>query len=203
MARLLIKSGQQCGQVIELNLGVNRLGRSAANDFQLEDPTISANHCDIILGDEGVVVRDKGSTNGTFLDGRRTKEAGLQAGQTLRLGGVELFVETADVTVAIPRIEVRQAAPPVVLADGTMLCPRHASARATYQCTHCREVMCDACVHRMRRTGGTVLNLCPFCSHPCVSTTIEKPKKKRLLRILVETVRLPFLRASGRPDRRV
>jgi hypothetical protein len=179
MARLLIKSGQQCGQVIELNLGVNRLGRSAANDFQLEDPTISANHCDIILGDEGVVVRDKGSTNGTFLDGRRTKEAGLQAGQTLRLGGVELFVETADVTVAIPRIEVRQAAPPVVLADGTMLCPRHASARAT------------------------VLNLCPFCSHPCVSTTIEKPKKKRLLRILVETVRLPFLRASGRPDRRV
>ena len=202
MARLLVKSDKLCEQVIELNLGINRLGRGEASDFQFDDPTVSANHCDIVLGDEGVLVRDSGSTNGTFLNGQRVREAKLEAGQTLRLGNLELLVDTADVTVAIPRIEVRQPAPPVVLADGTMLCPRHPRARATYQCTHCREAMCGACVHKLHRTGGKMLHLCPLCSHPCVSTIVETRKKKRLLDFLLQTVRLPFFRDSGQPGRK-
>jgi len=200
MARLLIKSDGFQNEVIELNLGVNRLGRSAKNDFQLEHSTVSATHCQIVLGEDGVTVRDCDSTNGTFVGGRQIKEAKLSAGQTLRVGDVELLVENTDVTVAIPKFEVPRPAPPVVLADGSLICPRHPRAAATHQCTHCREVLCDACVHRLRRRGGKVLQLCPLCSHPCAPIGGEKRKKKSLFRLLHKTVKLPFLGRAGKAE---
>src|SRR5208337_3271321 len=103
MARLVIKSAETEDRVIELNLGVNRLGRSPASDVQIEHPTVSAIHCEIVLTNDGVVARDCGSSNGTFVGGRRIKETRLLAGQTLRLGEVKLLVETTDVTIAIPK----------------------------------------------------------------------------------------------------
>ena len=77
-----------------------------------------------MLGAEGIRVRDCSSTNGTFLEGEPVLEAVLAAGQILRLGDVELLVENADVTVAIPKFEVPVPAPPVVLRDGSMILAR-------------------------------------------------------------------------------
>ena len=193
MASLVIKTAGFDGRVIELNLGVNLLGRSPENDVPIEHPTVSATHCEIELADDGVVVRDCGSANGTYLDGQRIKEARLSAGQVLHLGEVELLVETTEVTIAIPHFEMPRPAPPVVLSDGSLLCPRHPKARATHQCTHCREVLCDTCVHRLRRRGGKLMRFCPLCSHPCLPLGGEKQKKK-LFGLWLKTVRLPFLR---------
>jgi len=179
--------------VIELNLGVNQLGRSPESDVQIEHPTVSARHCEIVLAYDGVAVRDCASANGTFVGGERIEEARLSAGQTLHLGEVELLVETTDVTIAIPQFELPRPAPPVVLSDGSLICPRHPKARATHQCTHCREVLCDACVHRLRRRGGKLLKFCPLCSHPCVPLGVEKKKKKSLFGLLHKTVKLPFI----------
>ena len=197
MARLLIKLDGCGDRVIELNLGVNRFGRGPKSDFQIEHSTISATHCEIELADDGVTLRDCNSTNGVFVGGKRVKEAKLSAGQTLRLGDVELLVETTDVTIEIPKFDVPQPAPPVVLSDGSLICPRHPHAHATHQCTHCREVLCDACVHHLRRRGGKVLKLCPLCSHPCELIGGERKKKKSLFRFLHKTVKLPFLGRSG------
>jgi pSer/pThr/pTyr-binding forkhead associated (FHA) protein len=196
MARLVIKSAGFGGRVIELNLGVSRVGRSPENDVQIEHPTVSATHCEIVLAAEGVRVRDCDSTNGTFVGGRKIKEASLSAGQSLHLGDVELLVETTDVTIAIPKFDMPRPAPPVVLSDGSLICPRHPTARATHQCTHCREVLCDACVHRLRRRGGKVMKLCPLCSHPCVPLGGEKKVKKSFLGRWSKTVKLPFVRGS-------
>src|SRR5436853_2757671 len=136
MAKLLIKSEGFHGQVVELNLGVNRFGRIQGNDFQIEHPTVSAKHCEIVLGDGELIVRDCGSTNGTFIDGEPIGESRLSAGQTLRLGDVELLVETTEVTVAIPKFDMPLSAPPVVLTYGArdLVCPRHRHALATHQC---------------------------------------------------------------------
>jgi len=142
MARLVIKTAEMGNRVIELNLGLNRLGRSPKNDFHIEHPTVSAWHCEIVLADEGVVVRDCASANGTFVGGEPIKEAKLSAGQTLHLGEVELLVETTDVTIAIPSFDMPRPAPPVVLSDGSLICPRHPKERATHQYTHCKEVLC-------------------------------------------------------------
>jgi len=198
MASLLIKTDGFCNQVLELKLGCNRFGRSSANDFQIEHPTISAHHCEVVLGAEEVTVRDCESTNGTFLDGQPVKEARLQPGQTLRLGDVELLVETTDVRIAIPKFEVERPAPPVVLSDGGLLCRRHPRARVTHQCTNCREVLCDECVTRLRRRGGKVWKVCPLCSHPVELIGGEKKKKKTLMEILHKTVKLPFLSSGKR-----
>jgi hypothetical protein len=178
--------------VIELNLGVNCLGRGPKNDIQIEHPTVSARHCEIVLAGDGVVVRDCRSANGTFVGGQRIQEARLSAGQTLQLGEVELLVETTDVAIAIPKFDLPRPAPPVVLSDGALICPRHPKARATHQCTHCREVLCDACVHRLRRRGGKLLKFCPLCSHLCVPLGGEKKKKKTFLGLWRKTAKLPF-----------
>src|SRR5207253_2418866 len=116
-------------------------------------PSISARHCELLLGADEVTVRDCESTNGTFLGGEQIQESRLEEGQTLCLGDVELFVESTDVRVAIPKFDLPRPAPPVVLSDGSLICPRHPKAKVTHQCTHCREVLCDACVHRLRRRG--------------------------------------------------
>jgi pSer/pThr/pTyr-binding forkhead associated (FHA) protein len=147
-----------------------------------------------------VTVRDCDSTNGIFVDGGQVQEAKLSAGQTLRVGDVELRVENTEVTIAIPKFDVPRPAPPVVLSDGSLICPRHPQAAATHQCTHCREVLCDDCVHRLRRRGGKVLKLCPICSHSCAPIGGEQKKKKSLLQFLQKTVKLPFLRHSGRAE---
>jgi hypothetical protein len=193
MARLVLKGGEQGDRVIELHLGPNRLGRSPENHFQLEHSTISATHCEVLLDEQGVTVRDTASTNGTFVNGERIKEARLSVGQLLRLGDLELLVENTDAVIAIPKFEVPRPAPPVVLADGSLICPRHPKSRVTHRCTHCREVMCDACVHRLRRRGGKLRKLCPLCSHPCVSIGAEKKPKRSLLSLWRKTVKLPFL----------
>ena len=194
MARLVIKSAEFGDRVIELNLGVNRFGRSPKNDVQIDHNTVSALHCELVLADDGVAVRDCDSANGTFVDAHRIKEARLSAGQTLRLGEVKLLVETTDVTIAIPKFDVPRPAPPVVLSDGSLICPRHPKVRATHQCTHCREVLCDACVHQLRRRGGKLMKFCPLCSHPCLPIGAEKRKKKLLFGLWRKTVKLPFFK---------
>src|SRR5262252_4932469 len=123
MAKLVIKTEGFHNQVIHLKLGANRFGRSPANDFQIEHPTISARHCDIVLTAEGLEVRDCDSTNGTFVGGEPISSATLEAGQTLHIGDVELVVETTEATIAIPKFDPPRApAPPVVLTDGSLIC---------------------------------------------------------------------------------
>jgi len=200
MAKLLIKSEGFHGQVLQLNLGVNRFGRVQGNDFQIEHPNVSAKHCEIVLGDGQLIVRDCGSTNGTFINGQPIGEATLSAGQMLRLGDVELLVETTDVTVAIPKFEIPRPAAAVVLTDGRLACPRHKQAMITHQCTNCREVMCDECVHRLRRRGGKLLKLCPLCSHKVEEVGGVKRKKKTFLGFLQRTVKMPFIRSSKDED---
>jgi len=192
MAKLLIQSPGFRNRVLNLNLGLNRIGRAAGNDFVIEHATISSNHCEIALSNTEITVRDCGSTNGTFVDARPISQACLKAGQTLRLGDVDLLVESTEVTISIPKLEVARAAPPIVCAEGGMLCPRHKHSRVTHQCTLCREVMCDACVSRLRRHGGKLLKLCPLCSNVVVPLGGPKKRKRSFFALLKRTVKLPF-----------
>jgi len=195
MARLLIKTAGLEQRTLELRLGVNHVGRDPDCEICIEHPTISSLHCELALTADGVYVHDCDSTNGTFVNGERVLEVWLDAGQTLKLGGVELLVESTEANIAIPKFErPRQVAPPpVILPDGVVACARHAERPATYQCTHCKEVMCSSCVHVMRRKGGVPLFLCVICSSKCERIGGAPPKiKKSFLGFLTDTVRLKF-----------
>jgi hypothetical protein len=201
MARLLVRSEGFRNQIIDLKLGVNRVGRNSGNEFQIEHATISATHCELeVVGDE-LLVRDCDSTNGTFVNGEPVHEARLSAGQSFCIGDVELFIEDTEMNVVVPRIVVPpRAAPPIVLSDGSLICPRHAHSQVTHQCSKCREVMCDDCVRRLRRRGGKLLKLCPLCSSKVELLGDGKKKKNSILGFLHKTVKLPFLQHTRSED---
>jgi hypothetical protein len=194
MARLIITTEGFGCRAIELSMGVNRLGRDEECEIRIEHTTVSTLHCELTLTNDGVYVRDCNSTNGTFINGQPTLEAWLDAGQTLRLGDVELLVETTDATIAIPKMErAAPKPPPVIFEDGALLCSRHAEQRATFQCTNCREVMCNHCVRMMRIQGGRPLFLCCLCHQKCERIAAAAPKKKKgFFGQLQDTVRLKF-----------
>jgi len=174
-------------------MGVNHIGRDPDCEQCLDHHTVSSLHCELSLTSDGVYLRDCNSTNGTFVDGRPVKEAWLRAGQELRLGDVELYVESVDAPISIPEI-TREAPPPKAVQVGDELhCPRHPGRKLTFKCTHCTEVMCNACVHVMRRRGGQPLYLCRVCSHQCERIEIvQEKKKKRFFGFLQETVKFKF-----------
>jgi hypothetical protein len=116
MAKLLIRSGGEQTGEIRLKPGTNRIGRSATCDFQIVDASISSNHCEVMLTEDSVRVRDLSSTNGTFIEGKKVDEAVLQPGQTLRLGSIELFFPPQDAVeskaIASPTVTPTAAEPP-------------------------------------------------------------------------------------------
>ena len=91
---LTIVDGADAGRNVVIRAGL-RVGSAAGNDVVLRDPTVSRVHVSLSPQREGVHVRDLGSTNGTFVDGVRVREAWLQAGSLLRLGDTTLRAERA------------------------------------------------------------------------------------------------------------
>jgi hypothetical protein len=197
MARLLVITPGLERQSIDLKIGSNVIGRSPDTDFSLSHPTISTMHCEMVLSDSGVILRDLESTNGTFVNGQQVREVMLSPGQMVRLGDVELSVESVEAKIAIPTfVNAELPAPPVVSVEGAMVCPRHSGSAVTYQCTVCKEVMCVSCVHRLRRKGSkNTLLLCPICSNAVkLIGEPDKPKKRSLFARVSETVKLKLTR---------
>jgi len=179
---------------LELHMGVNHVGRDPDCEQHLSHHTVSSLHCELSLTHDGVYLSDCNSTNGTFLNGEPVKEAWLRPGQELRLGDVELYVESVDATIAIPQLQQEAPPPPKAIQQGGELyCGRHPDRKITFKCTHCTEVMCNACVHVMKRQGGQPLYLCRVCSHKCERIEIVQEKKKKgFLGFLQDTVKLKF-----------
>jgi hypothetical protein len=65
------------------------LGRAPGCQVRLVDPFASARHARLVAGPEGVVLEDLGSTNGTFLHGRRLSgPVRLREGDVFEVGDV-------------------------------------------------------------------------------------------------------------------
>lgn len=181
MPKLIVRLEDGTEEAFELRGGVNTFGRHQGNDFVLDHASVSDHHCVISVGANGMVVRDLDSGGGTFIDGVAIREAAFYEGQLLRLGGVELSWQASEVKVAIPVVEITRQPEAVQLADGAVSCLNHLDVQATRRCTGCARTFCEKCVHRLRRVGGQMHNLCPVCSVECewIGPT-QKPKKTLL-----------------------
>ena len=79
------------------------LGRGAINDVVLADPAASRVHAELRLKSGGVVLKDLGSGNGTFVNGERVKTRRLRPGDEVRIGVQVLRLQVADpATVLLP-----------------------------------------------------------------------------------------------------
>lgn len=68
---------------------VTRLGRGTDVDIRIDDPGVSRHHAEIVLGTD-VSIRDLGSTNGTYVDGRVVASQTLRDGARIQLGSTTL-----------------------------------------------------------------------------------------------------------------
>ena len=94
MAKIVILSQGMTGRTHELAVDKTTIGRVEDNTFPITEPSVSSHHCEILLKGSDVVVRDLNSTNGTFINGEKITEATLKPGQILRLGQIEMRLET-------------------------------------------------------------------------------------------------------------
>ena len=94
MAKLVVLSEGLTGTTCELQAEKTTIGRLDDNTFQITEPSVSSHHCEIIRRGTDIVVKDLGSTNGTFINGEKVGEATLKSGQILRLGQVEMRLES-------------------------------------------------------------------------------------------------------------
>src|SRR6266568_1009815 len=126
MARLVVNPGSPTAWEIELKAGANTIGRGFANDFKISDPSVSGSHCRIIIDSGNVIIKDLGSTNGTFINRAPVTEATLLPGQTIHLGGVEMLFRSdapAEAPVAEPP-RVARLAPTIAVVPPPP--PQHA-----------------------------------------------------------------------------
>lgn len=69
------------------------VGRAAENDVVVDDRRISRRHAQLVQANGSWMVRDLGSTNGTAVNGKLVKQAALQDGDRLSLGGFEVVFQ--------------------------------------------------------------------------------------------------------------
>ena len=94
MLKLVVLSPGMTGRTQELKTDKTTIGRLDDNTFHLVEPSVSSHHCEVLLRGSDVVVRDLNSTNGSFINGEKVTESVIKPGQILRLGQVELRLET-------------------------------------------------------------------------------------------------------------
>jgi hypothetical protein len=88
--KLLILNGSLQGREFILNEEHYSIGSDPTCDIILNDPTVSRRHCEIQFTPTGCLLRDLGSTNGTFVFGVQISEVPLDYGAEFRLGQTSL-----------------------------------------------------------------------------------------------------------------
>ena len=182
MPRLLITNGVQEGRALRLRPGINRIGRSVDTHFQVPDPSVSSVHCEVILSDTGVVVRDLNSTNGTFINGVPLQEGTVGPGQVLQLGNIEMRFEEAlenreGAAVEVPELIPAAPVASMTLSDGSPACANHPELPGAHRCTKCQQSLCESCVRIIKRISGETMVFCSLCGGPCEVSLTAAPQK--------------------------
>ena len=95
-AFLQIVSGVRRGLNVPLHGGKPLVVGRKRGDLILDDPLVSGSHCRILQKDEGFVLQDLGSTNGTMVDGRMVREAVLKAGAEITIGSSRMVLYVGE-----------------------------------------------------------------------------------------------------------
>lgn len=72
------------------------VGRDPSCDVVVDDPEVSSTHCELRAEGPGVLIRDLGSKNGTFVSAIRIREVILTAPCAIQVGGSVLGFEPLD-----------------------------------------------------------------------------------------------------------
>src|SRR2546422_8236201 len=124
MPRLVLLSEGLTGRTYELKTDKTTVGRVADNTFEIPEASVSSHHAELTLRGNDVLVKDLGSTNGTFINGEKIEEAVLKPGQILRVGMIEMRLESGDAAVAAASSAALQSAASKKVLEQTRVIPQ-------------------------------------------------------------------------------
>src|SRR5262249_23256181 len=102
---LIVVQGKPEGKAIPLAGPVFRIGRGETCHLRPNSELVSREHTEITIADDAVTVRDLGSRNGTFVNGKPIKASHpLKTGELLQVGPLTFAVsiQGAPAAVAAP-----------------------------------------------------------------------------------------------------
>lgn len=99
--QVIVVDGPNRGKKLTLNKNLTKVGKRETNDLVLLDKTVSRNHLEIEYASDSFLLRDLSSTNGTFLNGSKVKEAYLSPGDLIKLGNTTLEFVAFDEKIKI------------------------------------------------------------------------------------------------------
>ncbi len=99
--QLIVLDGSSKGKKVDLNRALIRIGKKEDNDLVVDEKTISRNHLEIIQTEDSYLLKDLNSTNGTYINDIRVKEAYLSPGDIIRIGTINIEFIAFDEKVQI------------------------------------------------------------------------------------------------------
>ncbi len=93
---LVVIEGPSRGLRVPIRDGIAKVGTAEGNVLRLTDASVSRVHCELQVRADAVTIRDLGSTNGTFVDDVRVRDADVPPGSLVRVGGSAFRIEAGD-----------------------------------------------------------------------------------------------------------
>jgi pSer/pThr/pTyr-binding forkhead associated (FHA) protein len=93
---LVVVRGPNAGSRFLLDRDVTTVGRHPDADIFLDDVTVSRRHAELHRTEDGMLVRDLGSLNGTYVNAERVEERLLVTSEELQIGRFKLLFVGAD-----------------------------------------------------------------------------------------------------------
>lgn len=188
-------------QTFNLHGGLNTVGRNPTNDVVIHEASVSSFHAELTVDENGVMVRDLQSTNGTFIDDEPITEKEIRSGQVVQFGTVALRLLTEEIRISIPKLPVEEPeSSPGFTPDGPR-CSLNAALPATHRCVKCGHVFHYDSLRILRLSAGAAVMLfCPECSaqvQPIPGVDARKARPSGLLSRITQTIQLGFRKPGG------
>jgi pSer/pThr/pTyr-binding forkhead associated (FHA) protein len=115
LARIRVLDGPFCGATFQVSGGKLLIGREEDCHLRPDSEFVSRHHCALLLDDYTLRIRDLGSKNGTFVNGRR-----IGAGETILLPDDVVSIGEMTLQIDLNQAEEPQAqSPPPPASEGT------------------------------------------------------------------------------------
>lgn len=93
MAKIIVNRENFQVDEIDLQQGTLNIGRTSDNDLVIDDLTVSGRHAKIVSVFNSTYVEDLGSTNGTYVNGKRVQTHTLHNGDVVTIGHYQILFQ--------------------------------------------------------------------------------------------------------------
>ncbi len=119
MWALRVLSGPQAGQIIDLKMGRNLIGRSPQCDVKITSAGVSKEHSEIQVAREKIIIVDLKSSNGTYLNGIKIQSSLVRLGDKISIHDIILDIVPAQdkgLVTQPPQVPSNYSIPPLNMA---------------------------------------------------------------------------------------